>query len=102
MQVSEIVKTFITVIVSAIASGVLTYLVTQFKVYKALKEGVLSLLRAEIIRWHDKYVKKKFCPIYAKDALEKAYSAYHALGGNGTITILYNEIMALPEEIQEE
>ena len=59
---------------------------------------MLSLLRAEIIRQNDKYTARKCCPIYAKDALEKAYAAYHSLGGNGTITKIYNDTMALPEE----
>jgi cell division protease FtsH len=33
-----------------------------------------------------------------KDAAEKAYKAYHDLGGNGTITEIYQEIMVLPTE----
>lgn len=28
--------------------------------------------------------------------------AYHSLGGNGTITKIYNETMALPEEPKED
>lgn len=94
----HIIKTALTVIVTSIVSGCITYILLKLKVYKALKAGQLALLRAEIIRGHDKYTKKEACPIYAKDALTKAYQAYHALGGNGTITSLYNEIMELPNE----
>ena len=57
-----------------------------------------SLLRNQIIEYHDKYTAKGFCPIYAKEAARRCYEAYHALGGNGVITKLYNDIMALPEE----
>lgn len=64
----------------------------------ALKEGMLSLLRAELIRQHDKWTTQDYCPIYAKDALEKAYNAYHQLGGNGTMTQIYKETMALDTE----
>lgn len=98
MTTAEIIKTVLTVIITASVTGTITYLGVQVKMFKALKEGLLSLLRAEIIRSHDKYTKKEFCPIYAKDAIEKAYKAYHALGGNGTITTLYNEVMELPTE----
>ena len=98
MTIVEIIKTVLTVIITAAVTGAITYARLQFKMYKALKEGLLSLLRAEIIRSHDKYTKKEYCPIYAKDALTKVYQAYHALGGNGTITQLYNEVMDLPTD----
>ena len=98
-------NTAITVIVTAIVSGAITGITVSLKSQKkkidALKNGMLSLLRAEIIRQHDKYMDRKCCPIYAKDALEKAYAAYHQLGGNGTITKLYNDTIALPEERKE-
>ncbi len=69
---------------------------------KALKTGVQCLLRAEIIRAHDKYHERCYCPVYAKEALTKAYNAYHALGGNDVATNLYKEILQLPTEPLEE
>ncbi|MBP0983106.1 MAG: hypothetical protein J6A19_05205 [Oscillospiraceae bacterium] len=66
-----------------------------------LESGVQCLLRAEIIRSHEKYMDKGFCPVYAREALSRAYEAYHALGGNGTITGLYNQIIALPTDKEE-
>ena len=65
---------------------------------KAEAAGVCCLLRAEIIRQHEKYTEKGFCPIYAKEALKKAYEAYHTLGGNDVATKLFEEVMALPEK----
>ncbi len=65
----------------------------------AYKSGLQCLLRAEIIRAHEKYTEIGYCPIFARDAITKAYEAYHALGGNGTITELYNQIMAMPTDI---
>lgn len=61
-----------------------------------LEAGVQCLLRAEIIRSHEKYVERGSCPIYAREALTRAYKAYHALGGNDIATDLYNELMELP------
>ena len=66
-----------------------------------LEAGVQCLLRAEIIRSHEKYMDKGFCPVYAREALSRAYEAYHALGGNGTITGLYNQIIALPTDKED-
>lgn len=62
-----------------------------------LSNGVQCLLRAEIIRAHEKYTQKHFCPIYAKESLTRAYAAYHALGGNDVATDLYRQCMVLPE-----
>lgn len=66
-----------------------------------MKSGLQCLLRLEIIRAHEKYTDRKYCPIYARESITKAYDAYHALGGNGTITELYNQIMALPTDKED-
>ncbi len=64
--------------------------------------GVQSLLRAEIIRSNEKYTERGHCPIYAKEALKRQYTAYHNLGGNDIATKLYEECIALPERPKEE
>ena len=83
----------------------LTALVTRVRRQKkendSLKEGMLSLLRAELIRSGEKYIEKKWVPIYAKDAYDKAYCAYHGLGGNGTMTQLHEQVMELPTSPHE-
>ena len=61
-----------------------------------VEDGLQCLLRAEIIRSHEKYMAKGYCPIYAKENLKRAYGAYRALGGNDVATDLYHECMALP------
>lgn len=65
----------------------------------AQTQGMVSLLRAELIRQHDKWTERGYCPIYAKEAAQANYDAYHKLGGNGVITKLYQDVMALPEEV---
>jgi hypothetical protein len=89
-------------LIPAICSGVVSGVAVWFKMRKkkdsAVADGVQCLLRAEIIRNHDKYVERAFCPIYAKEALRRAYKAYHTLGGNDVATALYNEVLALPTD----
>ena len=76
-------------------SGI-TYIISLITKNKALKNGLQCLLRAEIIRSYDKYTQKGEISIYAKEALEKEYKAYHKLGGNDVATKLYDELMELP------
>lgn len=98
---NEIWKIILSAIIPSVITGLSAYVIGIKRKNKALENGMLSLLRAEIIRQNDKYTARKYCPIYAKDALEKAYAAYHSLGGNGTITKIYKDTMALPEEQKE-
>lgn len=64
----------------------------------AARAGTLALLRSEIIRNYEKYAAKKWIPIYAMENVFELYDAYHALGGNGTITKLVKELEALPSD----
>lgn len=97
---------FIKWLVPFLCGGVISLggvLVAQFKNNKkrqdAIELGLQSLLRAEIIRQHEKWADNHFCPIYAKEALRRTYESYHNLGGNDVATGLYNEIMDLPDKI---
>lgn len=85
-------------ICGGVATGCITYIKMRRKCKSALETGVQCLLRAEIIRNHDKYMERRHCPIYAKEALRRAYTAYHELGGNDVATRLYDEVMELPTE----
>lgn len=97
-----LIETIIKWAVPFVCGGAVTWAVTYIKLRKkrdsALESGVQCLLRAEIIRNHDKYIDKGYCPVYAKEALKRAYVAYHNLGGNDVATGLYNSVMALPTE----
>lgn len=96
--------TIITALISTTVGVVVASIVGHFKSgrakNKAMQDGLQCLLRAEMIRQHEKSNERGFCPIYAKDALRREYEAYHALGGNGVITDLYNDIIDLPETPQ--
>ena len=68
----------------------------------AIAEGVQALLRDSIVTAYNKYHSKGYCPIYAKESVKKAYKAYSALGGNDVATSLYQKILAMPEEGEEQ
>lgn len=65
--------------------------------FRSFRDGLQCLLRAEIIRQNEKWVKAGHCPVYAKQALSRAYKVYHNLKGNDVATALYEETMELPE-----
>ena len=52
----------------------------------------------EILRNYKEYSRKGYCPNYAKEAENRAYKAYHALGGNDIATDKHDHIMSLPDE----
>ncbi|MCQ2455583.1 MAG: hypothetical protein MJ090_05545 [Clostridia bacterium] len=82
-------------VIPTLLGSTLTYIVSLFNKNKALKTGLQCLLRAEIIRSYDKYTARGEIPIYAKEALEKEYKAYHKLGGNDVATDLYHQTIKL-------
>jgi len=62
---------------------------------EAMEQGMRALLRQQLIDYHDRYVTSGTpCPVSIKEQATSVYTAYHNLGGNGTGTQLYTEIMA--------
>lgn len=55
----------------------------------------MLLLRVQLINYHDKYMKKGEIPSYAYQNFCEMYDAYHALGGNGMVTKMYEDIKDL-------
>ncbi len=68
---------------------------------EAVKMGIQALLRDRIIEQYNKYMDKDYIPIYAMDNVKAMYKEYHALGGNGTITKLYEELLELPHRKED-
>lgn len=103
---AAIVTSIVSCVVSFCLGGVLAMLGAKwkglFKREKAVQEGVKSLLRNQIIEYHEKYEEKGYCPIYVKESARRSYEAYHELGGNGVVTKLYEDVMALPETDRED
>lgn len=72
------------------------------KEQSAIKLGIQALLRDRIIQAYNHYVDKGYCPIYGLDNVQSMYKEYHALGGNGTVTQLVEELKKLPRYKKEE
>ena len=84
------------IIVLPIFLGYIVWLLQQQKKDRdANSKGTMLLLRVQLIEYHDKYVKLGEIPSYAFDNFVEMYNAYHALGGNGMVTKMYNEIQEL-------
>lgn len=93
LVLEKVISWLVPFLCGAIVGGVALW----FGGLKALRDGVQCLLRAEIIRQNEKWVKAGYCPVYAKQALSREYNAYHNLKGNDVATSLYEETMELPE-----
>ena len=63
---------------------------------KALRDGMRSLLRAQIEQNCERVLCDKWCGPRMRDTINDLYASYHALGGNGTITSLVEQAMRLP------
>ena len=63
---------------------------------RAMETGLRTLLRAELLEIHAKYVPLGYIPMGAMEEADRVYQAYHSLGGNGTGTKIYEELKALP------
>ena len=63
---------------------------------KAIADGMKYLLMFKLREEGEKYLTENRCSIEQKHEYEKVYNAYHALGGNGTVTALKDKILQLP------
>ena len=82
-----------------IAVGALCWVRGLKKKQAALETGVQALLRGEIVRSYDKYHERGSITLHGLEAVTLQYSAYHRLGGNGTITKLVADMKEL--EVKE-
>lgn len=97
-MVDFIIKYWIEVLLSSLITGI----IYVFKQYIGLKNGMIALLKSEIIRIYENYIMLGYCPSYMKENLNDMYISYHKLGGNGMITSIVNEIFKLPNELKIE
>ena len=63
---------------------------------KAIENGVRDMLRLTILDNYERCKQAGVISVSRKDAIDSAYNSYHALGGNGTVTQVHSEIMAMP------
>ena len=63
---------------------------------QAIEDGLRSVLRLQILDNYEKAKNDGKISVSRKEAIDSAYKSYHALGGNGTVTQIHNEIMEMP------
>lgn len=80
------------IVLTALMSYVVWLLKKQKKDRDANSKGTMLLLRVQLIEYHDKYTALKEIPSYAYENFTEMYDAYHALGGNGMVTKMKQEI----------
>lgn len=98
MESIEIIQSVVVWALTAVLAGVSGYLVSFVKSRKkhddAMEQGMRVLLRTRIVDAFDEYAHQgKAMSVERKSEVEEAYQAYHALGGNGVITEMYQELM---------
>ena len=60
---------------------------------KALKEGMKSLLRRQILADCEAAQKKGWCDSTTKGTIQAMYDAYHGLGGNDVVTASVHQVI---------
>lgn len=94
------IESTIQTVINIIAGAVISYLFALYRAKKkqndALKAGLQALLRDRIIQAYNHYVQDKgWIPIYAKESIDACYRSYEALGDNGVIDNLMQQINEL-------
>ena len=89
-------KVFLTTLTAIV--GVLARQVVKMGVqYKASQRGTKALLANEITKAHNFYMKQRRCHVNEKRVVMDMHQEYKALGGNGILNKLINDILNLPE-----
>lgn len=78
--------------ITACAALLIKPLRDKFFGLEALKEGLRSLLRAEIVRLYYRHNEDKHLKEYEYKNLTSCYAAYKALDGNSFIEHIYAEM----------
>lgn len=61
-----------------------------------VREGIKCMLRDRIIQNYEQYINLEYCPLNVRENLEDMHSAYKALGGNGAVGHIMEELNTLP------
>lgn len=96
-----------TVLLCAILGSQTVTIVVQWVLSKIdakrnpLREGVKELLFCKLKQFDEQREHNGFVPIADKETVERVYTAYHALGGNGVGTEIANKIRACASSREE-
>lgn len=69
-----------------------------FSQIKSIRLGVQALLRAQMIEDYNKWLDRRYAPIYARQNFENCWLQYHNLGANGIMDDIHEKFLGLPTE----
>ena len=64
---------------------------------EALKNGMQALLRDRLLRNYREFVERGHAYPNEKENWKLLYDQYHALGGNGIVSSIYEKVLNIPE-----
>lgn len=62
----------------------------------AISRGAMLLLRVQLMEYHEKWMQRGYVTKHGIENFIEMYNTYHALGGNGMVTHLLEEVNELP------
>ena len=90
---------------TAILAAAWAWMVKKYKAIHAQQtannQGTLALLKDRLFQSCTYYIERGYCGVADRENIESLYNAYHAMGGNGTGTDLYNKVRELPLNKEE-
>lgn len=84
------------IILTALTGYAVWILQNQKKDRNANSKGTMLLLRVQLIEYHAEWQERGYVTKHGLQNFLEMYDAYHALGGNGMVTELLNEVKELP------
>lgn len=101
MIINEIIKWGIPFILTGIIGYVMKELKDNRNSNKAMKQGMILLMRSQIVGKCEKYQDLGYLPDYARSCLEDLFKEYEILGGNHGVEKLVDKIFELPPKTKE-
>ena len=85
-----------TIVLPILLGYIVWLLKRQNKKRDANSKGTMLLLRVQLIEYHEKWTERGYTTKHGIENFIEMYDSYHALGGNGMVTHLLEEVQELP------
>lgn len=96
MEYADMIKDVAIWITTSGLTFCIGWIVQRRKDTTAVKRGLRAILCDNILKEYGECVKRGSVPIYVMQNIESMYNAYHALGGNGSMTEIYQRLLEMP------
>lgn len=92
----EILLETYTIVLPILLGYIVWLLKRQNRKRDANSKGTMLLLRVQLIEYHEKWTERGYTTKHGIENFIEMYDSYHALGGNGMVTHLLEEVQELP------